>query len=139
MLLAFVINSVVIAITVLIHYEALKLISTIIRRMQQRQRTRIIVGVLGALTAHCVEVWVFAVAYYLMIQSGSFGNLIQNFDGSLLDCVYYSFTTYTSLGLGDIEPLGLIRFLTGLESLTGLVMIGWTASFFYMEMTRDWR
>jgi len=82
---------------------------------------------------------VFAIAYYLMIQSREFRTLVKNFDGSLLDCVYYSFTSYTLLGLGDIEPIGLIRFLTGLGSLTGLVMIGWTASFFYVEMTRDWR
>lgn len=139
MLLAFIINIVVVAATVLIHFEALKLISTVISHMTRSHRTRIIVGVLGALMAHTIEIWVFAIAYYLMIQSGGFGNLVQSFDGSLMDCVYYSFTTYTSLGLGDIEPVGLIRFLTGLESLTGLVMIGWTASFFYMEMVRVWR
>ena len=66
------------------------------------------------------------------------GHLQGNFDGSLLDCVYYSFTTYTTLGLGDIEPHGDLRYLTGLEALTGLVLITWTASFLYLEMTRYW-
>ncbi|NIQ12844.1 MAG: two pore domain potassium channel family protein, partial [Candidatus Dadabacteria bacterium] len=47
--------------------------------------------------------------------------------------------TYTSLGMGDIYPLGRpIRFLTGLESLTGLVLITWTASFLFIEMQRFW-
>ncbi|EEB77646.1 hypothetical protein GPB2148_582 [marine gamma proteobacterium HTCC2148] len=55
-----------------------------------------------------------------------------------MDCVYFSFTTYTTLGMGDIEPIGDLRYLTGLESLTGLVLITWSASFLYLEMTRYW-
>ncbi|WP_418287457.1 ion channel [Marinobacterium aestuarii] len=39
------------------------------------------------------------------------GRLKGNFDGSLLDCVYFSFTTFTSLGCGDIQPVGYLRFL----------------------------
>ena len=57
---------------------------------------------------------------------------------SLLDCVYFSFTTFTTLGFGDIEPIGDLRYLTGLEALTGLVLITWTASFLYLEMQRYW-
>ena len=52
MLLAFVINMVVIA----AHFEALKLISTVISHMSRGQRTRIIVGVLGAIAAHTAEI-----------------------------------------------------------------------------------
>lgn len=52
--------------------------------------------------------------------------------------VYFSFTTYTSLGYGDIVPVGPARFIAGLESLMGLVLIAWTASFTYFEMTLYW-
>jgi len=38
----------------------------------------------------------------------------------------------------DIEPLGNLRYLIGVESLTGLVLITWTASFLYYEMQRHW-
>ena len=55
-----------------------------------------------------------------------------------MDCVYFSFTTYTTLGFGDIEPFGDLRYLTGLESLPGLVLITWSASFLYLELTRYW-
>ena len=55
-----------------------------------------------------------------------------------MDCVYFSFTTFTTLGFGDIHPLGPIRFLTGIEALTGLVLITWTASFLFLEMQRHW-
>ena len=50
------------------------------------------------------------------------------------DCVYYSFVTYTTLGFGDLIPTGPLRFLTGIESLTGLVLITWTASCIYLQM-----
>ena len=61
-----------------------------------------------------------------------------NFNGSLMDCVYFSFTTFTTLGFGDIEPIGDLRYLTGLEALVGLVLITWTASFLFIEMQRCW-
>ena len=67
------------------------------------------------------------------------GGLEGNFDGSIWHCVYFSFTTFTTLGFGDIQPLGYIRYLTGIESLTGLVLITWTASFLFLEMQRNWK
>ena len=45
---------------------------------------------------------------------------------------------FRSLGYGDIEPFGHIRFLAVLEALIGLIMIGWTASFMYIEMQKFW-
>ena len=54
------------------------------------------------------------------------------------DCVYYSFITYTSLGFGDIIPTDYLRFITGIEGLTGLLLIAWTASFVYVQMQRFW-
>jgi uncharacterized membrane protein len=103
-----------------------------------RHRYRIITGVLGALCAHVVEIWLFAFGYYFLINFGAFGILQRNFNDTLLDCVYFSFTTYSSLGIGDIEPTGHIRFLVGLEALTGLVLIAWTASFMFMQMQKFW-
>jgi hypothetical protein len=64
------------------------------------------------------------------------GQLEGNYNGTLLDSAYFSFTTYSTLGFGDIQPMGDIRFLTGLESLTGLVLVTWSASFLYFEMQR---
>ncbi|MNF56517.1 Ion channel [compost metagenome] len=96
-------------------------------------------GVFGALVAHAIEVWCFALAYYLMVRSGDWGVLQGNFDGSFLDCVYFSFTTYTTIGFGDISPTGRLKHLTGLQALTGLVLISWTASFLFVEMQKYWK
>lgn len=138
MLAVYVVNMLVIGLAVVIHYEFLFRITRLMPILRIRHRFRIVLGVLLALTAHAAEVWIFGMSYYLMNQSEDWGHLQGNFDGSLLDCVYYSFTAYTTLGTGDIEPHGDLRFLSGLESLTGLVLITWTASFLYLEMTRYW-
>ena len=86
-----------------------------------------------------MEVWIFALGFYGLLGMGGFGKLAGAFDGSLLDCVYFSFTNYTTLGIGDIQPLGNLRFLAGLESLTGFLLITWTASFMFVEMSRNWK
>lgn len=128
----------VVCLAVLIHYEFLYRMSVFIPKMKIRHRYRIVVGVFGALVAHSVEVLSFATVYYLLPGSGAWGRLEGNFDGSFLDSVYFSYTTFTTLGFGDIEPHGYIRHLVGMESLAGLLLITWTASFLYYEMRRYW-
>ena len=139
MLIIFLVNSLIVALVVLIHYDALLLLSNWIPKLTIKHRFRIVLGVLGALLAHIIEVLIFAAAYYYMNGAEKWGYLEGNFNGSFLDCIYYSFTTYTTLGFGDIVPIGSIRFLTGIESLTGLVLITWSASFLFIEMQRYWK
>lgn len=138
MITVFIVNLLVIGLVVVIHYEFLHQITLLMPRLKIRHRFRIVLGVFAALTAHAVEVWIFAISFLLMHRAEGWGHLEGNFEDTLLDCVYFSFTSYTTLGTGDIEPYGDLRFLTGLESLTGLVLITWTASFLYLEMTRYW-
>ena len=46
---------------------------------------------------------------------------------------------HTTIGFGDISPVGDIKYLTGLQALTGLVLITWTASFLFLEMQKYWK
>ncbi len=72
--------------------------------------------------------------------TGQWGSLQGILDGSLMDCVYFFFITYTTIGFGDISPLGDLKYLTGrLQALTGLVLISWTASFLFVEMQKYWK
>ena len=128
----------VVALVVIVHYEFLYRVTAIIPMMNIKHRYRIVFGVFAALIAHAIEIWIFALTYYFMNKSDGWGKLSGNFDGSLADCGYYSFTVFSTLGFGDIEPTGNLRYLTGIESLTGLVLITWTASFLYYEMQRYW-
>ncbi|MCB1801646.1 MAG: two pore domain potassium channel family protein [Gammaproteobacteria bacterium] len=138
MLALLLINGLAVAAAVMIHYEFLRKASRAVPRMRCRRGLRIVFGVYLALIAHTVEIWFFGLIYWLVHWSGDWGHLAGNFSGSLLDCVYFSFTTFTTLGFGDIEPHGQLRFLVGMESLTGLVLITWSASFLFYEMQRHW-
>ena len=139
MISVFFINTLVVSLAVMIHYEFLYRVTVFIPKIMIKHRFRIVFGVFTALIAHAVEIWIFAVAYYLMIQNEGWGGLAgDHFNGTLMDCGYFSFTVFTTLGFGDIEPIGDLRYLTGVESLTGLVLITWTASFLYYEMQRHW-
>lgn len=138
MLTALLTSALLVILVVLVHYEMLHRLSLLLPRIKIRHQFRIVIAVLGSIIAHVIEIWIFAVGYYLLISSELIGKLIGNFTGSLKDCGYYSFITYTSLGFGDIIPDGYLRFITGIEALTGLVLIAWTASFVYVQMERFW-
>jgi uncharacterized membrane protein len=138
MMYVFVLNCLMVILAVVIHYEFLYRLTNLIPGMTIHHRYRIVVGVLGALIAHAIEIWLYAIAYYLVNGAEGWGNFEGSTNGSLMDCAYFSFTVFTTLGFGDIQPMGNIRYITGIEALTGLVLITWTASFLYYEMQRHW-
>lgn len=138
MLSMYIINAALCAMAVTIHYQTFTLLSKLHLRFV-KGGTRVVLMVFGALIAHIVEIWLFAIATYYLHHHREFGELQGNAVGSFNDCLYFSFSTYTSLGIGDIEPIGLLRFLAGLEAITGLVLISWTASFIFWQMQRSWQ
>ena len=95
-------------------------------------------GVIVSLVAHSIEVALFAFAYKVSIESG-FGTLEGNFEGSITDHLYFYHAAFTTVGFGNIVPTGPPWLLAGMEALTGFVLITWTASYLYLEMTRLWR
>ncbi|MGY4494741.1 potassium channel family protein [Pseudomonas sp. TE3610] len=139
MLTVTLINALVVMLAVVIHYECLLRLNDALTHLNLWGHFRLALGVCGAMLAHVLEVWCFAMVYFLMARSGRWGTLTGNFDGSLMDCAYFSFTTYTTIGFGDVAPLGPLKYLTGLEALTGLVLITWTASFLFLEMQKYWK
>lgn len=133
------ITIVAVMLSVLVHYEAFLRLSVLMKHMHIFPRFRIVFGALGALVAHVVEIWIFAIAYLVLLRIEGSGELQGNLTHSLTDLTYFSFVTYSSLGFGDVVPAGNIRFLTGMEALTGLVLIAWTASFMYVQMMKLWK
>ncbi len=126
------------AAAVWIHYEALHLMADRLVHVTHRRRIHLLMSVFGALGAHLLEVGLYGLAFYLLVQSGEMGDLIGSANNSFGDCLYFSISNYTSLGMGDIQPSGQLRFVAGLEALTGLVLITWTASFLFLEMQKIW-
>jgi hypothetical protein len=122
-----------------IHYQSLVRLTKLRDYHFLRHRNRLNVLVLGALLAHVVELSCFSAGYWLLSDVWDYGDLLGVDDTeSVHDYWYFSFVCYTSLGFGDITPTGSLRFMTALETLTGLVLIAWTASFIFLEMQMSW-
>ena len=122
-----------------LHYEVLRKVSAALPNLRMiPRRMRVLGAILGGLGSHLAQVSLFAIAYFLTarVYGGSLAGGIET--RTFFDYVYFSIETYTSLGLGDIYPIGSLRLLVGVESITGLLMIGWTTSFTYLEMRRHW-
>jgi hypothetical protein len=61
---------------------------------------------------------------------------------TLETAVYFSITTYTTVGFGDVVLGPGWRVLAGIEGLTGLILAGWSTAFVFAIVNRmyeHWR
>lgn len=130
----------VISVIIALHYEVLRNCIRFLPAVAHKRRQRVIFLILVIMMTHVVEIWIFGFAYWMLLRWEMFGSIdgVVAING-IVDHVYYSAMVYTTVGFGDLIPHGSIRFMTGMEALTGLVMITWSASFTFLEMQRDWR
>ncbi|MDH5479205.1 MAG: potassium channel family protein [Nitrosomonas sp.] len=134
---ALVITGLVVAICVVLHYEALRFMSQVVGEHVHR-RIGVLVVMLGLLTAHVAEIIVFAIGYMVMQHGAGLGQITGMDNGDLIDYIYYSSVVYTTVGFGDLLPVGGIRMLSAAEGLVGLAMITWSASFTFLAMKHFW-
>lgn len=138
MLVALLVSMVLVLIVVLIHYEVLRFTSLLPPRLTIRPRQRILAVILAAFFAHGVEILLYAIVYYLLADDAGIGHFGGTFQNRFSDFLYFSTATYSSLGYGDIFPVGDLRLVAGIEAVVGLMMIGWSASFTYLAMEKFW-
>jgi hypothetical protein len=129
----------VLALCVLLHYEALRLLTRIMPRFPRPAQPRIVLLLLGVMAAHVTEIWIYALGHLMLDGAPGCGSIQGIEHTGILEYVYYSTVIYTTVGFGDLVPLGPIRFLTAVEALNGLGLIGWSASFTFLEMQRFWK
>nr|WP_298686387.1 ion channel [uncultured Dongia sp.] len=140
-LLTLIFGSLLVLVAIVIHYEALRLVATfLLPRIQiVSRRAHVTVGVCACMLAHTVEIWVFATAYWLTSWTKLNVGFSDKSRRTFVDYLNFSAESYTSLGFGDAEMLSAdMRLLAGIEALTGLVLIAWSASFTYFVMAQYW-
>jgi hypothetical protein len=126
----------------LTHFEGLSWLSSRlghVGRIGGTKRRVVLYAVLSLILLHIVEIWLFGLAYHFLLLWNETGRISGAISPSIFDHVYFSATVFTTVGFGDLSPAGPIRFLAGTEALTGFVLIGWSASFTYLEMVQLWR
>lgn len=125
-------------------YEVLRFVWKALPRMNVAAHLRVLLLMAPIFLAHIVSIWMYAILYFVLENYAGFGTLTdfvkeEGFTlANFMKCLHFSASTYSSLGFGDVVPLGDLRMLSGAEVLNGLIMIGWTASFTYLAMERFW-
>ncbi|WP_099865730.1 ion channel [Pararhizobium haloflavum] len=124
------------ALSVLMHYETLRITGRLINAFPAIHRGRIGIGMAGVLIAHILSVLLYAFAYG--VADGHLGTIAGKTEGYPLDPLYLSLMSFTTLGVGDIYPTGNLRLISGFQALNGFVLIGWSASFTYVATRMAW-
>ena len=137
-MIAVFLSIVLVAATILVHYEALRMTSRSFVHWKIPVRARIIVVLAVAQMSHALQVLLYALVYLWLhhLDGNEFISGAENFN--LENAFYFSISSYTTLGIGDLVPQGQLRIISGVEALNGLVMVGWTASFTYLTMEKFW-
>ena len=141
LLLACMLNTLLVSGAILIHYEVLSVLDRKLPSFRHiPSRFRVLLGVGVIFLTHVIEIWLFAMGYFLSLQVDGLGTITGDpaGHGVFLDCVYLSFVTFTTVGYGDIVAQGYVRYLTCIVALTGLILITWSASFLFIEMQKYW-
>jgi hypothetical protein len=133
------ISIVMVFFTISIHYEVLHLIWTYSGRLRRRPHYALNLFMVVIFATHTLCVWAYGVLYYILEHHFNFGAIGGNVDGrNFISYVYFSATTYTTVGYGDTFPLGPFRMIAGVEAINGLILIGWSVTLTYFAMERLW-
>ena len=133
-----------IAVTSLLTYEILGYVWNLLPRLTISRRLRVLLIIMPIFIIHIINIWVYAGVYFVVENITNFGMLTGGIakatltSASFLERLYFSASTYASLGLGDIVPTRHLRMLASAEVLNGLVLLGWTISFTYLTMEKFW-
>ena len=138
-LLVVLLTALAVALTVLIHYEGLDWLSAKLAASHTKQRRKVLYGIYAVIAIHVLEIWLFGATFWAMMKIPATGTLDGLGNRDLFDAVYFSAVSFTTVGSGDVNPTGPLRFLAGTEALTGFILITWSASFTFLEMARFWR
>ncbi|HEY0660081.1 MAG TPA: potassium channel family protein [Lysobacter sp.] len=122
-----------------LHYEGLNWLARWLAHSKGPRRQRVLRAVIGVLMLHIAEIWIFGCTYWLSLALPGAGSVVGVPAPGILDTVYLSAMTFSTVGFGDVAPHGAIRFIAGTEAVLGLFLIAWSATFTYLEMERNWR
>jgi hypothetical protein len=120
-----------------VHYEALRLLMRATAGASSRGRVVFALAMAGLVAVHIVEIALFGVAFFASVRVFHLGSFVETRSMALMDYFYYAAETYSSLGYGDIYPLGDIRLLASITPVVGILLLGWSSAFLFSLVQVD--
>jgi voltage-gated potassium channel len=121
--------SAMVAATVLTHLSGLAILLALLRR-HRKQASRlkaamangfvVMASAFGLFALHTIEIWCWALAYRLL-------GMLPHWEQAL----YFSTTTYVTIGYGDIVLPQGSRIFGAIEGANGIILLGWSTAFFF--------
>ncbi|KAF0676494.1 ion channel [Profundibacterium mesophilum] len=103
--------------------RGLPIVSSMARTLETRHF--LLLTLIGLL--HIGEALIFAIVFEVA-QGMDLGAFKAEAPLDFMDVYYFSIVNYTTLGLGDIYPAGHLRFMAGVQSLLGFLLLSCSAS-----------
>lgn len=138
MSVAIFISIALVLLTTSIFYEILGVVLRIIAKRNLRNRPLMFFLVVAIFSAHTVAVWIYGTVYWVMVHTFGAEPLSGIAHDNFFGYIYFSAATYSSLGIGDVFPHGAMQFITGVQVLNGLVLIGWSVMVTYFAVQKLW-
>lgn len=123
----FALATALVGLTVTIHFGGLLSLMWLLRNAGHRFRAHesaagqgaaIVFIVLGLVVIHTIEIWLYAIAYLAVAA-------LPDFESAL----YFSTTSFTTLGYGDVVLDKKWRLIGAIEGANGLLLFGWSTAF----------
>ena len=96
-----------------------------------------VIGFSMVLILFCALCYFFTgLSYNNQIHQFNFSNHFEQNINLLLNCIYYSVVTFTTLGYGDFIPIGYSKAVAAIEAFTGSFTIALFVVVFVKKMNR---
>ena len=127
------IGAALITTTVLVHAVSLELIlkGLVAVRTDIAVRWRAVtfaLVILAVFVAHVIEIWIWAELYYLKASISEIPTLEA--------AVYFSTSSFTTVGFGDLVLSEDWRLLSSIEAINGMILFGWSTAFIFAVIRR---
>lgn len=129
-----IIGAILVCMTVLVHAVVLdrlmKFLETagpaFYRRFYRHWKPPVLIfTVLGVLCAHIIQIWLWAVFYMGVTEFESFE-----------EALYFSTSTFTTVGYGDVVLDKSWRLIGSFQSANGFILFGWSTAFIFKVMSK---
>lgn len=121
----------VLFLTVLTHYEAIRLLNRFARNTRRGHRMMLGTVSLGLVAVHLVEIAVYAGVFALAAGPLGLGAIQSPEPMGVADYFHYAAEAYASLGSADMTATGDTRLIASISPLNGILLLAWSGAFLF--------